>query len=245
MSFFKELGKVARFAIPGYSLYHFGKKAFGTPAGAGQHYFEDILKGGGFKPGEKEGLTSDISRQLGAQTNLQRALLNERLAATPGASGTAFGDAVQNQLVRGQQDALQNALSGLNQLGFDRQTLAAQTLYGGQQRSAERKAGILGGLISGAGSVAAAASSKDYKENIKAADPAKLLQALNKTKVKKFRYKKSRPEDDGRTHVGVLAEEAPQAMLADAKHISIPDSIGLLLGAVKALSGKIDKLENR
>lgn len=228
----------------------FGKKKSSAPANPAAQFYQDVLKGGGYLPGQKDQLIGDTTRQLGAQANLQAALLNERLAAVPGASGTAFGDAARNQLVRGRQDALQNAVSNINQQGIQNQFNAAGALYGGEEAGKQRKAGLFssigGGLLSAGGAIGGALiskSSKTYKKNIKPADPEKLLKAVKKVSVKKFKYKDGLPEADGKEHLGPIIENSPNEIKFDDKHMSIPNTVSTLLGAVKALSKKIDHLE--
>lgn len=229
----------------------FGKKGGGSKGGGAtaEQFYQSVIRNGGFLPGQKDQLATDVTRQLGAQTNLQRALLNERLAAVPGAQGTAFADARYNQLVRGQQDATQNVLSNLNQLGIQNQFNAANALYGGEQAGKERKAGLFGsvagGLLSAGGELIGAKiakSSISYKKDVRSANPDKLLAAVKNLDVKKFKYKEGLPEADGKDHLGPIAEESPDEMLADDKHIDIPSTVGMLLGAVRALSDKVDKL---
>ena len=97
-------------------------------------------------------------------------------------------------------------------------------------------------------------SSKDCKKEIRAFSPSDYKDALNTAKnlnLYHFRYKDK--DKDTLSHIGLLAEDAPQELLSSSgKEIDIPDTIGFLLAAVKAQQGqmevqqeKIELLEQR
>ena len=94
---------------------------------------------------------------------------------------------------------------------------------------------ILGGIIM-------AASSKEFKKDIKKVDDKKLLAMVRDSTVKSWKYKGE--SDDSKGHIGVIAEEAPDMVVTeDGKHLDIVSYMGLLSGAVKALAKKVDKTE--
>ena len=91
------------------------------------------------------------------------------------------------------------------------------------------------------------ASSREFKKDIVPFTPAKygaVLGDLSDLNVVRFRYK-TEPADTP-LHTGVIAEEAPQSLLApDAKAVSLPDEAGFLLAAVKSLHEQNKLLEEK
>lgn len=82
-------------------------------------------------------------------------------------------------------------------------------------------------------------------------DCVKILKKLNNTKVITYRLKDE--DSDAKTHMGVIAEEAPEEMVSkDKKSIVISDCLGFLMAAVKAqqeeisiLKEEINRLKNK
>lgn len=87
-------------------------------------------------------------------------------------------------------------------------------------------------------------SSREFKENIsklKSKDYTSALNKVRKTDVNTYRYK-----GDGASHIGVIAEESPDEITtSNKKMINIPDYLGLLLAATKALDKKLIRMEKR
>ena len=90
-------------------------------------------------------------------------------------------------------------------------------------------------------------SSKDCKKEIRAFSPSDYKDALNTAKnlnLYHFRYKDK--DKDTLSHIGLLAEDAPQELLSSSgKEIDIPDTIGFLLAIAKAQQEKNYHLEQR
>jgi hypothetical protein len=96
------------------------------------------------------------------------------------------------------------------------------------------------------------ASSRKCKKDIRSLtgeEYQEILSKLGKTEVVRFRYTS---QSDGKLHIGVIAEDAPEEMV-DAERTGIPtgDAIGFLLAALKAqqeeieaLKAKLEKLES-
>jgi len=145
-------------------------------------------------------------------------------------------------------------LSQINEAGLGRQFQASQLLFGEEQAYNQRRfqekmgkkamiGNIVGGLLGAGGQIAGgaiAASSKDFKKNIKSANTKSLLNALREVDVKKFQYK-SEMGMGGKEHVGVLAEEAPMEMKAGSKAINLPDAVGMIIAAIQSLADRMDR----
>lgn len=90
-------------------------------------------------------------------------------------------------------------------------------------------------------------SSRRYKEAIsrlETADEQEILSKIRSTSL--YTYKLKEQSEDSKTHLGVLAEEAPREMLdASGEAVSFSDSIGFLMGGMKALIEENDKLKQK
>lgn len=137
-----------------------------------------------------------------------------------GAASSGFGGAMQGY---GQQGQLLNA-------DFSNRMQAWQANQGA--------IGSLGGAL---GSVAGLifGSSKDIKHDKKPATGN--LEAVESMPVEQWTYNAG--EGDGGTHVGPYAEDFQATTgRGDGKTINVIDAIGVTMGAVKELAGKVDKL---
>lgn len=98
------------------------------------------------------------------------------------------------------------------------------------------------GMMSGLGSMAGMAmmmSSKKVKEDKQPATGS--LEKVKQMPVEQWKYKDG--VADGGKHVGPYAEDFTRATgLGDGKQIAMQDAIGLTMGAVQELAGKVDKL---
>jgi len=106
----------------------------------------------------------------------------------------------------------------------------------------EATGNVLGGAAAGG---AAAASSRNIKENIKEYD--KGLEAIEKMSVKQYDYKEEFIKDS-KDKVGLIAEELPEEIQEKVNGILHVDLYGLLaitINAVKELSEKVKKLEEK
>lgn len=204
-----------------------------------------LIAGGGYAPGQKEQLLAAASRHAGAQGNLQSAILNERLAATPGARGTAFGDALQNQLYGNQQQAMANYLSAIDESGMQRQYDALSQIFGAEnaadgrrsQEKMQKRAAIAQTVSAGAEAAGKAAveSAREFKKDIHPVSTKNLLKTIENMNVKRFRYKPEMNLGNGE-RIGVLADETPEEMKAGDKHVDLMSIVGALLGAVQELA---------
>lgn len=88
-------------------------------------------------------------------------------------------------------------------------------------------------------------SSKEYKKDIASLDSSDyedILRKVGEIDVVKYRYK--REDDDNKLRIGVIAEEAPKEIISEDKRaMSLSDSIGFLIAAIKAQQQKILALE--
>lgn len=71
----------------------------------------------------------------------------------------------------------------------------------------------------------------------------KAIDIINSSRIVSYKFKDDETEA---THIGIIAEEAPDELVTpDHKTFAIGDTIGLLLKAVQELSDKIEKLEKK
>lgn len=91
-----------------------------------------------------------------------------------------------------------------------------------------------------AASGAAAASSRNYKENGTSVDKHEMLDVVNNLDVERWNYK-----GEERTHIGAYAEDFNTAIgnNHEADKISYTDAIGVLMGSVQALTERVEELE--
>lgn len=231
----------------------------------GRYGLMQLIANRGFGPGEFDrilgSLTQDLQRAGGARLGLQSALLNQRNAGLPGGGGTAFQDAGTNALFQEQNNAANQALSqarqGLTQYGLDVRNNALGQLFADESAAAGRRkdkddkgAGIVSGLATLGTGIAAAASSIDYKQDVKPANTTSLLDAVKGLNVVNFKYKdgmvqNGQMEDPTKEHVGLLAEESPNMIKADEKSLSLPDMLGLLMGAFQELMKEFEALKQK
>lgn len=209
-----------------------------------------VIAGGGYLGDAKRQAQGAFARDLGAQRGLETALLNERLS--PGMRGTAFADAARSQLYGQQLDAEGRFAGQLEQQGQDRVLQALNLLYGAEQANAGQRAeekaqkksawgSALGGIGKAAGLLLG--SSKEFKKNIRPVSKRKLASALESIDLKTYKYKDGMPEDDGREHVGMIAEEAPDMLRVGQSHISLSDALGMAIGSIQDIMSRLDKLE--
>lgn len=218
-----------------------------------------VISGGGFLGDAKRQAQAAFGRDLGAQRALETSLLNERLS--PGMRGTAFADAARGQLY-GQQLEAQGRFAGqLEQQGQERALQALSMLFGSEETDAVRRAqekaqkkamwgqalgaigGAIGGGIAGLFNKDKTASSREFKKNIRPVSKRKLAEALKGIDLKTFEYKDDMPEADGKEHVGMIAEEAPDMIRAGQSHISLSDALGMAIGSIQDIMARLEKLE--
>lgn len=214
----------------------------------------------GFRPGEREKLLGGFSRELGARSALESSLLNERGADIPGGGDSGFQDNLYAQIAGNARQALSQYETGLDELGIRSRAQALGQLYGTrEEQENQRQANLYGlakGIFEGAAQLGASASSKDYKKNIRSVYPASdkkknirtpgkrnLLAALNNLDLKEYQYKDGIVAgDDGKSHLGVLAEETPKALKAGSDKVDLSDILFMTVGALQELSEKVNEL---
>lgn len=218
-----------------------------------------VIAGGGYLGDAKRQAQGAFARDLGAQRGLETALLNERLS--PGMRGTAFADAARSQLYGQQLDAEGRFAGQLEQQGQDRVLQSLNLLFGSEETNAVRRAqekaqkkamwgqalgaigGALGGGIADLFKKDKTASSREFKKNIRPVSKRKLAEALKGIDLKTFEYKDDMPEADGKEHVGMIAEEAPDMIRAGQSHISLSDALGMAIGSIQDIMARLEKLE--
>lgn len=218
-----------------------------------------VIAGGGYLGDAKRQAQGAFARDLGAQRGLETALLNERLS--PGMRGTAFADAARSQLYGQQLDAEGRFAGQLEQQGQDRVLQSLNLLFGSEEANAVRRAqekasknALWGKILEGAGmgigkllvnkgDKDATASSRKFKKDIRPVSKRKLASALESIDLKTYKYKDGMPEDDGREHVGMIAEEAPDMLRVGQSHISLSDALGMAIGSIQDIMSRLDKLE--
>ena len=141
-----------------------------------------------------------------------------------------------NMKLAGAYNALLGPYQAQRQLAYQRMLQESGNKAAGRAAMYQAGGAILGGIIM------AAASSKEFKKDIKKVDDKKLLAMVRDSTVKSWKYKGE--SDDSKGHIGVITEEAPDVVVTeDGKHLDIVSYMGLLSGAVKALAKKVDKTE--
>lgn len=112
-----------------------------------------------------------------------------------------------------------------------------------QQLSEQENASMMSGIGSLAGSLGSAyiLSSKSYKDNKR---PSKgNLDAMAKMPVGRWNYKKGIADGGAAEHIGPYAEDFNKATgLGDGRTIPMQDALGLTMGAVNELAGKLDQV---
>lgn len=174
-----------------------------------------------------------------AQLNLPLALGQLQSAQTGGQqniaqAAEAFKADLRNTAFNNRLRALGQAPSGQFSLGLANQ-LRAERFGSSTQTSGTSGLGAqqAGAIIGGIG-VAAAASSKDFKENNKPVDHKDILKKIKELQVEKWNYK-----GDNQEHIGPMAEDFKRIFgLGDGKSIPFVDMFGILLSGMKALEEK-------
>ena len=208
--------------------------------------YKNLIAGGGYLPGQRELQQQQLSRNIGAQSSLQKSLAAERLAATPGASDTAFGDAMLSQYDIGSQRALSDAFANMD-IQAQQRVLQAIGGVGGMQPFQLSKGNVFDVLGDVGGAVAqplaykaGMASDRNLKKNIKGADTDKIAQLLNSLDMKKFQYKNPAAigEEEGE-QLGVIAQETPPP-LSDGRMIDMNKLVMMLLAGYQSLSKELE-----
>ncbi len=161
--------------------------------------------------------------------------LNQALGQSAADLSTMLGGQM-GQFYQQQQGQQLNALQLLSQLTGQR---AFDPII-------QKRSGIMGPLIEAGGKVgaaAAAASSREIKENIH--DFVSGTSMINGLDVKQYDYKEPY-EFKGKNKVGLIAEEVPEVLQEDIDGVLGVDLYGLLaisINAIKELTKRVEELE--
>lgn len=128
-------------------------------------------------------------------------------------------------------------------------------IYGAQLKNDQANAAGIGKLVGTGLGIAAAPftggaslalsgamlSTKKAKENRKPVPEGQSLDAVEQMPIESYDYKPGM--GDGGSHVGPMAEDFQKATgRGDGKGIAVQDAIGIAMGAIKDLSGKVDRM---
>ncbi|HEV8034395.1 tail fiber domain-containing protein [Yoonia sp.] len=170
------------------------------------------------------------------------------LAVNPATSrgmGTSAGTTGMNAAVNGINSAGNSIMGGANAAMAGQQGMinGLNTQFNQQMAGYNAQNAFLGDIAGGLGTAAGFAmmSSKDAKTNKTKAMSS--LDAIKKMPVEEWEYKKGMGDGGGKRHVGPYAEDFKKATgLGNGKEISVIDAMGVTMGAVQELAGKVDKL---
>lgn len=170
------------------------------------------------------------------------------LAVNPGTSmgmGTAAGSTGMSAAAAGINSAGGSIMGGANAaMAGQRGMMDGLNMQFNQKMAGyEAKNAFMSDIAGAAGTVAGYAmmSSKDAKTNKTKAMSS--LDAIKKMPVEEWEYKHGMGDGGGKRHVGPYAEDFQKATgLGNGKEISIIDAMGVTMGAVQELAGKVDKL---
>ena len=185
------------------------------------------------------------------------ARLSFPLAQSQLLQASAFGQQSLSEAARQFQDNLRQAAftnrlnlqSSVGGLGLGLATRVNVGGFPGFQRGQTTTTGGLGTFIrplfgaAGAGLGAFAASSHDFKEDIRPIPEGKALEAVESLDLATWRYKPEMGLGLAR-HAGPMAEDMKGLGLSDGVTVQPMDSAGLGLAAVKDLAKKVDRIEH-
>lgn len=88
-------------------------------------------------------------------------------------------------------------------------------------------------------------SDKNAKQDRKPVPEGKALDAVRSMPIETYRYKAGVADGGAAPHVGPMAQDFRRATgKGDGKTISVQDALGITMGAVKDLAGKVDRILN-
>jgi hypothetical protein len=124
--------------------------------------------------------------------------------------------------------------------GYAQQGNLLNTQFNQQMSAWTANNNIMGGIGAGIGQAIGAMASSEEKKTDKRKVHG-ILDAVKSMRVEKWRYKDG--EGDGGEHIGTYAEDfAAKTGLGDGKSINVIDALGVTMGALKELAGKVDAL---
>jgi hypothetical protein len=170
----------------------------------------------------------------GEQATLYLGDTNKYLRATYGGNTTFYSN--DPLLIRTGADANQLFLSTVGRVGIGTNTPGYKLQVGDSGDGTEARANAWNIF-----------SSREYKTDISSlgmSDYGEVLQKLQDLDVVQYHYRGD--EEDRRLRLGIIAEEAPAELVSeDGKAMSLSDSVGFLLAAVKGLMAENEELRNR
>ena len=164
--------------------------------------------------------TGAINMGAGFSVNPATSMGLSNAAAGAGFQGAMGGQQQKGGLLQGQHDSQMRAW----------------------QANQQMMSSTLGGIGMGLG---AFFSSKDAKEK-KRKPKMSVLDAVRKMPVEEWQYKPGVADGGARRHVGPYAEDFQQATgMGDGRQIEVQDALGVTMGAVQELAGKVGRLERK
>lgn len=183
-------------------------------------------------------------------TDASIAATDSGLSTNSAATAANTTDAANSQFIAG--TGIENTAYAGQEQGYANEGNLLQNQYNSELQSSEfsnqleeqENASLYGGIGSIAGSLGSAAilaSSKTFKNNKR---PSKgNLDAMKKMPVGRWNYKKGIADGGAVEHIGPYAEDFNKATgLGDGKTIPMQDALGLTMGAVNELAGKLDQV---
>jgi hypothetical protein len=124
--------------------------------------------------------------------------------------------------------------------GYAQQGNLLNTQFNQQMSAWTANNSIMGGIGTGIGqAVGAMMSSEEAKTDKRKVHG--ILDAVKQMRIEKWRYKDGK--GDGAEHIGTYAEDfKAKTGLGDGKSINVIDALGVTMGALKELAGKVDAL---
>ena len=210
--------------------------------------------------------TKDLFGARGTYGSVGNGLMSGAMSSAAGNYATSMADAQQkaqaaqaldyNLSSLAQNWGNQNALGKLNYGNTMQQQIISNLLGGmgisipsimaGQTVVQDEGGGGKGGLGSALGGAAQmggmmyAASSRDFKENKRPAEP--VLKKVQSLPVERWKYKEGIADES--EHIGPYAEDFSARFGGSDKKISLMDMAGVLFKAVQELAARVEELEN-
>lgn len=199
---------------------------------------------GAFQQGERAAAQQTALAVAGASNMARRTVQQEAAAKKASAINMGSGLAVNPGTSMGlSNNALSSGANGAMQ-GYNQQGQLLNTQYNQQMQSYQANQQSSAALWQGVGTVGGMMmmSSKDSKENKRPMKEGEALEAIRGLPVERWDYKEGMG-DGGKDHIGTYAEDFQKATgSGDGKAINVVDAIGLMMGGMKDLAAKVDKL---
>lgn len=205
--------------------------------------------------GEMTNLSQLYNQGVGGMQNTGSQMYGQYSGMPSGAAGYGAGNAAFNQAMGGYGAGLSNLAGGYGGVagGYGAMQQPYQYYsgleYKANAQNAANQAGMLSGLFNLGGTVGGAAimgSSKSLKNNIRPVstmEHERNLEIVRRMELVRYRYNEG--IDDGKEHIGLIAEDAPESIAStDRKAIHLYDMVSVLTSAVKALTAKVEELQN-